>query len=171
MCVITVLGLPGFAFKDSALLLTWQVDDGVIAVHVLTTHPLCTHVKQLPWKLLFAEPDVLHASLSALWLPFCLPFCLCSWPLTHRGHMASSCAGASGRQLSPSLWALPLAHHKLSTGPGQNSALGSFNSLFFPQAASVLTPSCPQLAPPNPPPPNLKSGKHLMLEFTVSNGW
>lgn len=67
MRVITVLEWLGFTFKDFPLLLTaggGRVDDGEIAA--CAAGPQHTHVQPLPWKLLFAEPDVLCVSPSAL---------------------------------------------------------------------------------------------------------
>lgn len=86
---------------------------------------------------------------------------------------ASSSTGASGWHLAPSLWALPSAHCKLRTGPGQNTVLGGFNALFFPQAASVLTASClPALSSLHPTRPHETSSQESIRHMnSQSSQW
>lgn len=153
MFVRIVLRLLGFAVKASWWLGAADMvsgADGVIAAHNLASVPWCTHVKLFLWKLLFTEPDAMCLSLRSL-----IASLLVLLALTQRGHMASSCAGAS--RMHSCLWALPSADHMLRAGPGWDSTLGSFPCQFFPSGSQCLRaflPLCPQLTPPNLPPSN-----------------
>lgn len=89
MFVRIVSGLPGFALKDSGAGTADLADrtDGMIAACIQWS----IHVKQFPWKLLFTELDALYLSLHPLIASLHVLL-----TLTQRGHMAPSCAGASG---------------------------------------------------------------------------
>ena len=170
--VIIVSGLPGFTFKDFGVELTWRVDwwgDSREHSYILTSVPQCAHVKPFPWKLLFAKPDALFLLLPHDCWSACSP-----GPGSREATWLPAVLGLLEHIPPPPppfpSWTLPQLL-RAQGWPGQNSALGSFNSLFFPQAASALVSSCLQLTPPNPPLVIFMSGKHLILEFRVSNGW
>ena len=140
MFVIIVLGLPGFAFKGSRALLTgvdWWSDSHQHPC-ILASLPLCHPWRRFPGSCYFRR-EMLCVSPSAPWLLVCW----FSWPASQRGHVASSWAGHP-EHIPPSP---PCALRTLPSvltaqgWPGQNSARGSFKSLFFPQAANALCPS------------------------------